>query len=94
MNAKPITDYVITPHAASEMARRGVSLETVQTILAAPEQRLEVRPGRDVLQSQLSEEKTQKDYLVRVFADVDRYPAEVVTVYRTSKVSKYWRNEP
>jgi hypothetical protein len=32
-----------------------------------------------------------KVYLVRVFVDVDRQPAEVVTVYRTSKVSKYWR---
>jgi hypothetical protein len=30
-------------------------------------------------------------YLVRVFVDVDRTPAEVVTVYRTSKMAKYWR---
>jgi len=30
-------------------------------------------------------------YLVRVFVDMDRHPAEIVTVYRTSKVSKYWR---
>ena len=94
MNAEPISDYAITPHAESEMARRGVSLETVQAILAAPGQRLEVRPGRDVLQSRMSEEKIQKNYLVRVFVDVDRYPAEVVTVYRTSKIPKYWRAEP
>ncbi len=94
MNVRPITVYVITPHAASEMARRDVSLETVQKVLAEPGQRLEVRPGRDVLQSQMPEEKTQKSYLVRIFVDVDRWPAEVVTIYRTSKVSKYWRNEP
>ncbi len=25
--------------------------------------------------------------------DVDRVPAEVVTAYRTSKLSKYWREE-
>jgi len=30
-------------------------------------------------------------YLVRVFVDVDRSPPEVVTVYRTSKVERYWR---
>jgi hypothetical protein len=35
-----------------------------------------------------------KRYLVRVFVDVDRSPAEVVTVYRTSKIEKYWRSEP
>jgi hypothetical protein len=32
----------------------------------------------------------EKAYLVRVFVDVDRQPAEVVTVYRTSKIYKYW----
>jgi len=30
-------------------------------------------------------------YLLRVFVDVDRVPPEVVTVYRTSKLPKYWR---
>jgi hypothetical protein len=35
-----------------------------------------------------------KMYLVRAFVDIDRKPAEVVTAYRTSKISKYWREEP
>jgi len=26
-----------------------------------------------------------------VFMDIDRKPAQVVTVYRTTKVNKYWR---
>ena len=30
-------------------------------------------------------------YLVRVIVDVDRDMPEVVTVYRTSKIEKYWR---
>ena len=29
-------------------------------------------------------------YLIRVVVDIDRHPAEVVTVYRTSKIPKYW----
>jgi hypothetical protein len=33
------------------------------------------------------------EYLVRVFVDIDRTPAEVVTAYRTGKVFKYWRAE-
>ncbi len=32
-----------------------------------------------------------KVYLLRVFVDIDRVPAEVVTVYLTSRVAKYWR---
>jgi hypothetical protein len=31
--------------------------------------------------------------LLRVFVDVDRDPPEVVTVYRTSKIEKYWRTD-
>lgn len=45
------------------------------------------------MQSRVSMEVPKKTYLVRVFIDVDRHPAEVVTVYRTTKISKYWREE-
>ena len=31
--------------------------------------------------------------VVRVFVDVDRSPAEVVTAYRTSRIAKYWSAE-
>lgn len=90
--AEPVARYVLTSHARFEMERRGISADTVHQVLTAPEQRVHVRPGREVLQSVIA--LREKAYLVRVFVDVDRDPAEVVTVYRTSKIEKYWRNEP
>jgi hypothetical protein len=84
-----ITDYIITDHATMEIERRGLSTETIDSVLKNPEQRLEVRPGRVILQSRVPE--SGSEYLVRVFVDIDRTPAEVVTAYRTSKVLKYWR---
>ena len=90
--ADPITDFVVTAHAALEMRRRGIDDASLRRVLAAPEQREAVRPGRDVLQSRI--ELEGRDYLVRVFVDVDRNPAEVVTAYRTSKIAKYWRKGP
>lgn len=89
MAADPIRDYIITDHAAIEITRRDLSAETIDGVLKRPEQRLEVRPGRVVLQSRVQE--SGAEYLVRVFVDIDRNPAEVVTAYRTSKVLKYWR---
>ena len=89
MTAEPIANCVITDHATTELERRGLSVEGIREILNSPEQRLEVRPGRVVLQSRV--QVLGSEYLVRVFVDVDRRPAEVVTAYRTSKVSKYWR---
>ena len=50
--------------------------------------------GRVVLQSRIAMGFPERTYLVRVFVDVDRTPAEIVTVYRTGKVSKYWSEEP
>jgi uncharacterized protein DUF4258 len=90
MKPRPITDYVLTPHAHVELTRRNLSEDTIHAILAQPEQRLEVRPGRVVLQSRVSAGAGSATFLVRVFVDIDRNPAEVVTAYRTSKVAKYW----
>ena len=89
---QPIVEFVLTPHATFELQRRGLDEAIVRQVLAAPEQRVPLRPGRDVLQSRL--EIDGKRYLVRVFVDVDRSPAEVVTAYRTSKIDTYWRSEP
>ena len=83
--------YVIGEHARFEMTRRGLSEEIVRSVLAAPDQQIEIRPGRVVVQSQVKMSAPPKTYLTRVFVDVDRDPREVVTVYRPSKVSKYWR---
>ena len=91
MTPDPVTDYVITPHAAFEMERRGLSEQIVRSVLSAPEQRLEVRRGRVVLQSRVSLGEPARIYLIRVIVGIDRQPAEVVTAYRTSRISKYWR---
>jgi hypothetical protein len=89
---EPIVAFVLTPHGTSELHRRGLDEAIVRQVLAAPEQREALRPGRDVLQSRV--EIAGKRYLVRVCVDVDRSPAEVVTAYRTSKIGRYWRSEP
>ena len=49
---------------------------------------------RIVLHSRTMMGTPPKMYLVRVVIDIDRRPAQVVTVYRTTKVDKYWRAEP
>ena len=90
--ADAIDVYRITSHAFLEMARRGIGETIVRRVLTTPEQRRPVRPGRDVLQSRI--EFSTEVYLVRVFVDVDRKPAEVATVYRTSNLMKYWGTEP
>lgn len=87
-------EWVLTDHARTEMGRRRISEEAVRRVLVAPDQIADVRPGRVVAQSRDVDPDSQRTYLVRVFVDVDRTPPEVVTAYRTSRIDKYWRNEP
>jgi hypothetical protein len=90
--AAPIVDYLLTDHAIRELARRGLDKQDLDGVLKNPGQRLDVRPGRVVVQSKTQQDGTE--YLLRVFVDIDRNPAEIVTAYRTSKVTKYWRDQP
>ena len=85
-----VPEYTLSEHALFQMKRRGVGEDVVRAILLSPEQRIQIRPGRVVFQSRVSMGEDAKEYLVRVFVDVDCDPAEVVTVYRTSKIDKYW----
>lgn len=62
-------------------------------VIENPEQQWDVRKGRRVMQSRISMDETERQYLVRVFVDVDRHPHEVVTAYKTSKIEKYWRED-
>jgi len=73
------------------MARRQISESDVARVLSLPEQIEIVRAGRKVYQSRIEYGEPPRTYLLRVFVDVDREPPEVVTVYRTSKIEKYWR---
>ena len=87
----PITEYRLTDHAQFEMKRRQIGEAEIAQVLSAPEQIETVRPGRVVYQSRVEMGEPTRVYLLRVFVDIDRQPVEVVTVYRTSKIDKYWR---
>jgi hypothetical protein len=90
---KPVTRYHLTNHAQIEMVRRQISDADVDRVLSSPEQAMSVRPGRVVYQSRLEMGNPPAIYLLRIFIDIDHDPPEVVTVYRTSKIGKYWRSD-
>ena len=86
-------DALFTAHALEQMGRRGITEVQVRHVLAAPETVQPVRSGRIVAQRIVTLGEAPREYLLRVFVDIDRAPAEIVTIYRTSKVEKY-RSQP
>ena len=91
MKRSGLKKWKVTDHALFEMKRRGITEDQVRDVLVSPEQEQEVRPGRHVYQSRTRRGSPAKQYLIRVFVDIDREPPEVVTAYLTSRVEKYWR---
>jgi hypothetical protein len=82
--------FEISKHAREEMERRAISLQIVETILQKPQQIVDEYGNKKAYQS-IIDIGAGRDYLVRVIVNDTSDPAKVVTVYRTSKISKYWR---
>lgn len=78
-----LRNATLTEHVQRQMLRREISEAELRQVLWQPESVRLVRAGRLVAQGMCGA------YLLRVFVDVDRVPAEVVTVYRTSQIHKY-----
>ena len=74
------------------MIRRQIPREWVDAVLSAPEQTLAQPVGVQILQSRFGA-ADGKTYLVRAVVATAKEPAVVVTVYRTSKIEKYWKEE-
>jgi len=78
----------ISTHARFEMKRRGIKFGQVLAAIRNPGQILPSRKGRNIYQSKLG---GTRQFLLRVIIKEDKQACHVVTVYKTSKVSKYWR---
>ena len=60
----------ISEHASEQASRRGLSEATVLGVAKDPEQRVSVRPGREIRQSRIAMPAGGKLYLVRVVVDI------------------------
>jgi hypothetical protein len=84
----PGVNHRLSKHANAEMLRRQISPEWIEATLASPEQVVEGYGNRKIYQSRFT--TLGKTYLIRVVLEPWRDPPTVVTLYRTSKIDKYW----
>jgi hypothetical protein len=81
---------IYSRHAEEQLKERKLSKNLVSRILAKPDQVLAGQKGRRIAQAIVGEEGVE--FLVRVVYEEEGDITEVVTVYRTTKIKKYWRN--
>ena len=72
-----------------ELEKRKLPLSLLEEVLEAPEQKVPEVEEITCYQSRV--EIDGKRYLLRVMVNGTVSPPVVVTVYRTSKITKYWR---
>jgi hypothetical protein len=82
---------VIKSHAAFEAERRGIKEELIKSVAKNPQQKLPSKKGRVVAQSKYYDEEENKEMLLRVIGIETSDKFEVITVYKTSKINKYWK---
>lgn len=79
-----LMEFTFLPHAIEEKQEREIPLQVVLEVLHHPQEITTAQKGRSAYQSIV--EINGKPYIVRVIVEPN---GEVVTLYRSSKVSKY-----
>ena len=82
--------FKISRHAKEEMRRRAIPVDLVNKVLENPQQVVPGQGSKKVYQSKLDFGKG-RIFLLRVVIAEIKDQAIVVTVYKTSKIDKYWR---
>ena len=83
--------YRLLPHAREQMEERDIPLELVEQVLEHPEQIILQENGRKVYQSIVRLPSGARQLLRLIVIERDRLI--VVTVYSTSQIRRYWRDE-
>jgi hypothetical protein len=85
-----VVRILLSPPAARQLARRGIPEMLAFRIASAPTEVLVVRPGREIRQGLVQFGPGGRRYLLRVIVDIHGDDIRIVTVYRTSRLTKYW----
>lgn len=87
-------DFDFSIHAIEQMTLRGISEDEVSMVLQSPHQVIfDSEISEIVVYQSVFKNLQGQNYLIRVFVNRTKNPKLVVTVYKTSKILKYWKDE-
>jgi len=78
-----------TPHAEENLITRSIARSDVVQAIRFPERKEEGRPPRKVASKQYFDELLKKEMLLRVITEENDECISVITLYKTSKFTKY-----
>ena len=84
-------NFEFSKHALEQMIIRDVSKDIVMKVLENPDE-IKQEDGMSIYQS-IIPYLDEGNYLIRVFVNSNKIPYLIVTVYKTSKISKYYEGK-
>ena len=85
-------EFIISKHCKEQMQLRNISEKIVFKVLNAPEQIIKENDSIMVYQTIIISENNER-HLFRIFVNASKQSNLVITVYRTSKIDKYYENK-
>ena len=86
-------DAVFSKHAFEQMIRRGLNSEIVLSVVSHPDQMVADNEDTAIVIYQSLIKESEKLFLLRVFVNKDIQPNVIVTLYKTTKISKYYESK-
>ena len=83
-------EFIFSKHAIEQMGIRKISMEIALEILENPKEII-IGNEQTIYQSIITSNDT-KEYLVRIIVNSLKNPKVVITVYKTSKLKKYYES--
>ncbi len=80
----------LSNHARRQAERRGIPEDVLMDVARNPQQLLDSIEGRKICQSKMIDPGSGKEMLLRLVVKDINDIRFIVTVYKTSKIEKYW----
>ena len=85
-------NFVFSKHAEEQLIRRSLDRNIVESVVLNPEQMLDDKNDTDITIYQSIVKENDKWFLYRVFVNTQSLPYVIVTLYRTTKIDKYYES--
>jgi len=85
-------DFVFSKHAEEQLIRRSLDRNIVESVVLNPEQIIDDENNVDITIYQSIIKEDGRFFLYRVFINTQLLPNVIVTLYRTTKIEKYYES--
>ena len=86
-------DVIFSKHAQEQMQRRSINYEHVLSTVLQPDQVIVDDEDTDITICQSLIKEDEQMFLLRVFVNKAKHPNVIVTLYRTTKIVKYYESK-